>query len=216
MELQNDICTVQICIDKLYTIDSTDNKPYDLVINPHNLKRYDMHRVFSIQIDLFYTKLSIALIGDFYIYDTDCAVLEDDVLTVLQDRTIVQIDVHTGTLLKFKEFDCFGCNYGIYKVKNGYIIYGELEITMLDCDFNKKWFFKGEDYFVSISKEKRFELLENSIRFFDFADNFYEMDYEGNLITEKKKEISIKDRLISWLSGKDIHVQFKLRNRINK
>lgn len=33
MILQNDICDVNISIDTTYTVESTDNKPYDLVIN---------------------------------------------------------------------------------------------------------------------------------------------------------------------------------------
>ena len=53
MVLQNDICKVNISIDTTYTVESTDNKPYDLVINPRHLKHSDMYKVFSIQIDLF-------------------------------------------------------------------------------------------------------------------------------------------------------------------
>lgn len=184
MVLKNDICNVEISIDETYTVESADNKPYDLVINPRHFKHNDRCRVFSIQIDLFYEIIRIALIGDFYSYDTDCAVLEGEVLTVLQNEAIVQIDINSGSMLLFKEFDCFGCNYGIYKVKSGYIIYGEMEITMLDFNFNKKWSFMGKDIFVSISGKKSFELCENSIRLYDFEDNFYEIDFEGNLIAE--------------------------------
>lgn len=78
----------------------------------------------------------------------------------------------------------FGCNYGIFRVQNGYIIYGEIEILMLDFEFNKKWAFSGKDIFVSISGKKSFELCENSIRLYDFEDNYYEIDYMGNLIME--------------------------------
>lgn len=184
MVLQNDICNVKISIDGTYTVESTDKKPYDLVINPSHLKHNDMYRAFSIQIDLFYKELSIALIGDFYSYDVDCAFLEDKVLTVLQNNAIVQIDVKSGIMLFFKEFDCFGCNYGIYKVKNGYIIYGEIDIIMLDINFNKKWSFSGRDIFVSVSGKRAFELCEDSIKLYDFEDNFYEIDYMGNLIAE--------------------------------
>ena len=77
MILQNDICNVNISIDAIYTAESTDNKPYDLVINPRHLKHSDMYKAFSIQIDLFSKTISIVLIGDFYSYDIDCAVLED-------------------------------------------------------------------------------------------------------------------------------------------
>lgn len=182
MVLKNDICTVNIAVDNTYTLESADNKHYDLMINPRNLRYNDMYKAFAIHIDLYGKELNIILIGDFYSYDTDCACLENEVLTVLQNDAIVQIDVNSAALLYFKKFDCFGCNYGLYKVKMGYIIYGEMEITMLDFNFNKKWSFSGRDIFVSVSGKKAFELCENSIRLYDFEDNFYEIDYMGNLI----------------------------------
>ena len=127
---------------------------------------------------------SIALIGDFYSYDKDCAVLEDKILTILLNDTIVQLKINDGTMINFKKFDCFGCNYGIYRVQNGYIVYGEMEITMLDFDFNKKWSFSGKDIFVFMSDKKPFELCENSIKLYDFEENFYEIDFSGKLISE--------------------------------
>ena len=69
MILQNDLCFINISIDTTYTVESTDNKPYDLVINPKHLRRNDMYKTFSVQIDLFSKVISIALIGDFYSYD---------------------------------------------------------------------------------------------------------------------------------------------------
>ena len=184
MILQNDICDVNISIDTTYTVESTDNKPYDLVINPRHLKHSDMYKVFAVQINLHSKTISIALIGDFYSYDKDCAVLEDKILTILLNDTIVQLKINDGTMINFKKFDCFGCNYGIYRVQNGYIVYGEMEITMLDFDFNKKWSFSGKDIFVFMSDKKPFELCENSIKLYDFEENFYEIDFSGKLISE--------------------------------
>ena len=184
MVLQNDICTVTISIDEIYTIDSMDNQPYDLVLNPEGLKSNDMYKVLSIQIDLYQKVISIALIGDYYTYDTDCAILEGVVLTILQNDAVARLNVNNGSMILFKEFDCFGCNFGIYKVKSGYIIYGEIEITMLDLDFNKKWSFSGRDIFVSVSGKESFKLCENSIKLYDFEDNFYEIDFMGNLISK--------------------------------
>lgn len=199
MLLRNDICNVEISIDKTFTVDSTDNKPYDLVINPLNLKHSDTYKAFSIEIDLFYKAIRIALIGRFYSYaddslgyDANCAILQDEVLTVLQDRAIVQLDVNNGAILLFKIFECFGCNYGIFKVKNGYIIYGEIEITMLDFEFNKEWSFMGKNIFISKLDKNSFELCENSIKLYDIENNFYEIDFMGNLIQENKYSSTLR------------------------
>lgn len=192
MILQNDICNINISVDETYTVDSADNKSYDLVINPWHLKHGDVYKAFSIEIDLFYKTVRIVLIGDFYSYADDsfgfganCAILEESVLTVLQNNAIVQIDVNNGTLLRFKMFECFGSNYGIYKVKSGYIIYGEIELTMLDFDFSKKWSFMGKNIFKSGGGKKSFELCEDSVKLYDFENNFYEIDFMGNLIAEE-------------------------------
>lgn len=183
MILQNDICNVNITIDTTYTVESTDNKPYDLVINPKNLRHSDNYTAFSVQINLFNKTISIVLIGSSYSYDKDCAVLEDEILTILQNDAIVQLNVNDGTMINFKEFDCFGCNYGIYRVQDGYIVYGEIEITMLDFEFSKKWSFGGKNIFVSMSDKKAFELCENSIKLCDFEGNYYEIDFSGKLIS---------------------------------
>lgn len=182
MFLENQKCHVEIKIDETYTVDSADNHPYDVVLNPCHYKHNDLCKTFSIYVDSFSSELHIALIGHFYSYDFDCAILDNDILTVLQDKTITQIRVTNGSLVRHIKFDCFGCNFGIYKVQKGYIIYGEIEITMLDFDFIKIWSFSGKDVFVSISRKDSFELKENSICVYDFEDNYYELDFDGNLM----------------------------------
>lgn len=122
------------------------------------------------------------LIGSLYTYESDCAILEEQILTVLQNKTITQINVSDGSVIRHIKFDCLGCNYGLYKVKRGYIIYGEIEITMLDFNFVKQWSFLGKDIFVSISNKKPFEIREDSICLYDFEDNYYEIDFDGRQI----------------------------------
>ena len=65
---------------------------------------------------------------------------------------------------------------------NGYIVYGEIEIIMLDLDFNKVWGFTGRDIFVSQTRKNAFVLGENSIELYDWENNYYELDFNGNLI----------------------------------
>lgn len=182
MILENNNCSIDIKIDETFTIDSADNRHYDIIHNPCHYKHSDLAKTLAIHVDLFSKEYSIALVGSFYTYDSDCAVLENDTLTVLQNDTITIINIIDGSIIKHITFDCFGCNYGIYKVKKGYIIYGEIEITMLDFDFVKKWAFSGKDIFVSLSSKKPFELREDSICLYDFEDNYYEIDFDGKIV----------------------------------
>lgn len=184
MELQNDKCNVKISVDTTYTVGSTDNKPFDVELDLSNIGRSGFYKALSITIDLFYRNFQIALVGDFCSCEMDCAILDDEILTILQNNTITQLSIIDGSVLLFKKLDCFGINYGIYKLQQGYIIYGEVEIIMLDFEFNEKWKFSGKDIFVSISGKTAFQICEKTIKLYDFEDDFYEIDFEGKLISD--------------------------------
>ena len=180
MILQNEICHIEIKVDETYTIGSADNHHYDVTLNPGHYGHNDFSKTLSIHINLGSREFQIALIGPFYSYDSDCAVLENDILTILQDNMITQIRITNDSIILNNMLDCFGCNFAIYKVKKGYIIYGEIEITMLDFNFEKQWSFSGKDIFASISGKEPFKILENSICLYDFEDNYYEIDFDEN------------------------------------
>lgn len=182
MLLENKNCHIEVKIDETYMVDSTDNRYYDVTLNPGHFSHNDLSKTLSIRVSLFASEFTIALIGSFYTYDSDCAVLDENTLTVLQGGTITQLNVIDGSIIRYIQLDCFECNFAIYKVMQGYIIYGEIEITMLNLDFVKKWSFSGKDIFVTTSGKNPFELHEDSISLYDFEDNHYVIDFEGNLI----------------------------------
>ena len=182
MVIQNKKCRVEITTDDTYTVDSADNRHYDVVLNPCRYQRCNLSKTFSIHIELADRELSVALIGSFLADDHRCAVLDRDVLLVLQDDWITQIDITDGSIIKRTEVPCLGGNFEIYEVKTGYILHGETEITMLDRDLNKKWSFAGKDIFASVTGKVPFEIRENSICLYDFEDNFYQLDFDGKLI----------------------------------
>jgi len=185
MVLENEKCRIKIEIDKTYTINSADNRYYDLTLNPGQYGRNDDTTTFSIDIDLCSKRFSVALIGDFFSYDLDCAILEGDTLTVLQGNIVIQISIYDGSVIRCQRLDCFGCNFAIYRAPNGYVIYGETEITMLGFDLSKKWSFGGADIFASVSGKDPFKMFEDCICLYDFEDNFYKIDYDGKLLEER-------------------------------
>lgn len=182
MILENESCTVKIDIDETYTVDSADNRYYDAVLNTSNYKRGDLTKTLAIHIDSFSEELHIALIGPCYMRDIDCAILENDVLTVLAGHTVTQIRITDGSVIRHVKLDCYGYTFAIYKVEKGFVIYGEMAIIMLYPNLVEKWSFSGEDVFVSVSGKTSFEITESSICLRDFMDNYYEIDFEGNRI----------------------------------
>ena len=183
---QNDKYCVEITLDETYTIDSADNKRYDYVLNPSIKSRGNMYKVLHLLIKGV-QNADIALIGDYYTYPEDCAILEDENLTVLQNDYITQINLKTVQIIASYELDVFGTTFSIYRMSDGYLIYGEIEIIKLDNEFNTVWKFSGRDIFVSTTGKNAFELTDHSIKLYDFEDNFYEIDFDGKLINEELK-----------------------------
>ena len=190
MYLENELCKINIKIDKEYTLEFGDNTKDNIV---HNLKKDyqdDISTTFIIDVELDNVYKHIVVIGDLCSCSTNCAILEGEKITILQDTFICQIRVTDGKLVSYIKFDSSESKFGIYKVKNSYLIYGELEITMLDTNLNKKWVFSGKDIFASRTDKKAFEICENCINLYDWQGNYYEIDFDGNII----RTISIEDK----------------------
>ena len=124
------------------------------------------------------------MIGDSLCSDIDCAVLENEILSVLMNNVIIRINVLNGELVQRINTDLYGCGFGFYRARDGYVIYGQIEIMMLDDELKKKWSFSGDDIFVSITGKNPFQMFEDHISLYDFNDHYYEIDYDGILIKE--------------------------------
>ena len=179
MILNNEYVKIKIDLDYTYSLNSSDNIiEYDIV---HNLLEYvdkdNYYKVLSISIDFINNKsIKIALIGDRNSYPVDCALLEDNILSVLQNKIITQIDINTGNIVKVIKLDNNWINNAIYKYKDNYIIYGEIEITMLNHNFKELWKFNCDDIIENI------EINDEGIKLFCFEGNLYKLDFNGNKI----------------------------------
>ncbi|WP_131561792.1 hypothetical protein [Pedobacter frigidisoli] len=77
--------------------------------------------------------------------------------------------------------------FQIFQHQYDYIIHGELQVTKLDKDGNKKWEFGGTDIFVSIDNEEEFKLETDGILLTDFAKTKYKIDFDGKLVWDTYK-----------------------------
>lgn len=183
MLLKNDRCQISITLDKSYIIGSNN---YDVIINLGDYTEKGDYNVLVVSVSLYSEQYTVALIGSCYqSYDENCALLENEILTVMQGNRIVQFNVKNRNIMASYNTELDGCAFGIYNTDEGYIIHGELEIAMYDKSFNKKWDFSGRDIFVSITNKQAFRLLEDRICLYDFEDNYYELDYGGKLLVDK-------------------------------
>lgn len=179
MKLENDKYSITISVDDTYTADSADNRHYDVILNPLSYMQHDYYKALSVVVNNGIDEYSIVLIGSYYSYDSDCAILEDDTLIVLQDKYITQLNLSDGSILRKLQIpNSFGLHYAIYKTSLGYVIYGEVEIIGLDLQFNEVWRFTEGDAFIS------FKIMDDRLIITDYENNTYELSLEGTLIKE--------------------------------
>lgn len=77
--------------------------------------------------------------------------------------------------------------FQIFQQQDDYIVHGEIQITKLDKDGNKKWEFAGADIFVNIDGEEEFKIESDGILLTDFAKTKYKIDFDGKLLWDTYK-----------------------------
>lgn len=69
--------------------------------------------------------------------------------------------------------------FEIFKIENGFIIHGELEITRIDNDEKVIWQNGGADIFVSQNGNDDFEVKENFVKATDWDNRIYKWNLNG-------------------------------------
>ncbi len=182
MILKNKFCVITISVNEQFSFSDPKNKKYDIVLNPKKCNTKDHIKAFVFDVDLFKERKKIALVSFIGEPTGNIAVLEGTILTILQDETFLQIDVIKGEIINTKPTDMFGSVFSLNKFGNDYLVHGEIEIARYNSDLNKLWSFSGRDIFASVTGRTAFEMAENSIKLYDFQDNYYEIDYNGKEI----------------------------------
>lgn len=177
--IENELYKIHIEKDITFTLDSADNKPYDLIFNPFKLKKTDYYSVLSIQINTGDKQKTIALIGTLYCEACDVAVLEGNDLVVLMNTTLVIIDCNYLVLNTTKRISEYGIYFSIHKFEDGYIIYGELDIVKLSPTFTVDWSFSGEDIFVTQDGSMPFFIENDLIHLTDWNGRKYSVNRFG-------------------------------------
>ena len=179
MHLQNANYVIDISEDETYTLQSVDNKHYDYIYNPCKLTRNNYIKTFSIRVSNGQAEHSIALIGSYFCSVHDCAVLDRMILTVLMNNAVSQIDIHEKQLIRYQILGEHNTNFAIYQIADGYILYGEMQITKLDFQLKKIWDFSGADIFVNPDGLPAFQLEKDRIKLHDWNGTYYELNFDG-------------------------------------
>ena len=96
MKLQNEKFTANITAVDTKNL-NLDNQSF--IYFEENAKN-EFSKSHIISVDNGTRVVQIILVGDLFLYDEHCAVLENEVLTVLQNNTLVQINLGTSQIIK--------------------------------------------------------------------------------------------------------------------
>ncbi len=191
MVLENERFQVTIVEDETYTIDSVDNRPYDIIWNPMALTRSNnMIRALSIEVCQGEKLYRGILLIESYMFDDDCVILADERLTVLGFQSLVQLNLASQKIIFCRELLSLADTFAIYPCPEGvggYVVWGEIDIFKLNADFEPEWTASGADIFVSQTETPAFQMTKERILLNDWQGNHYELDFQGNTLVFRPK-----------------------------
>ncbi len=124
---------------------------------------------------------SAILCGYYSAINNDSIVLDDQNILICVAKNVYCLSLPELNLSWVTETDWSSC-FGIYKIMDGYIVHGELEISKLNKNGKIKGQFGGRDIFVTIDGSKSFEIKENYIEAKDWLNFIYKIDFNGKEI----------------------------------
>lgn len=176
--------TVEVIDEPTYTFGSSENyfnysKHYfgdggiEYPTSKHGIKIYQGDQIIE-------SCIAIGSGGATEVHQNSSLIDKDQLLLCCCD-TIFCLALSDLTLKWETQADQATC-FQIFQHQDHYIIHGELQVTKLDKNGNKKWEFVGEDIFVSTDDKEAFKIEEDGIMLTDFMYTKYKIDFDGKLI----------------------------------
>ena len=163
-----------------YSYNSTENKPYDKIIDIENS---ELNKYIEIKVDLLGEVHTVLIIASYHTPTKSFVALHHDGLFLMLNDTLCIFDPDNLEINGKIKISPMGTMFEIYPYGEDYILYGESVIYRISSDLKVKWEFSGRDIFVRYQgNEPAFEMREDKICLYDFADNYYEISYDGKMI----------------------------------
>ncbi|WP_017850334.1 hypothetical protein ACO1KB_14710 [Leptospira interrogans serovar Szwajizak] len=159
LELQTKHGKIKIIDDRNFQAGSKDNLHlYDYIYKANNENYYA-----STQFGIFTSEARAILLnnGGASGLHEHCYVIDDITLLLCVGDSIFCLGIPSLELLWISQVDS-ACCFGIYKISDGFIIHGELEITRINTSGNIVWQHSGSDIFTTAKGGDTFK-IENDI-----------------------------------------------------
>jgi hypothetical protein len=172
---------IEIINDSSYTLGSADNlNQYDFIYpeseskNDNPVSKHGI-RIFKNEIE--YKSALIVGFGGATGINDNSVLFDNDRLFICCTDTVFCLTIPELELKWYKQLDTATC-FQIFKIPDGLIIHGELEITKVENDGNIVWKQSGKDIFVSDS-ENAFVINKDHILTTDWNGEKYRIDFDG-------------------------------------
>ena len=162
---------------------------YQVIYQTDEFDMHDFYCARLIEIKVANGSASKAAILDATIPSTEpCAVLENNVLTILLFNVILQIDLETTTIIRCIDCENLGGLEQIFEINHGYLLKGECDIFYFDKKLNQVWHFGGRDILARATGEKCFWIDNDLIHCREWEGWHYVLDMDGNVISEFQED----------------------------
>ena len=167
-----------------YNMNSSDNKKYDRVLCL--VEKFDYNRTISLEVEKDGIIKTIAVIIPYYTPIMDFyIILDDEHILFMFDYCICIFELSSMNITNSKIIEHLGTMFEIHPYNNDFIIYGEMEIFRISKELSVIWKFSGRDIFVNCNSDKQpFMMKSDRICLYDFIGNYYEINYDGMLLTD--------------------------------
>ena len=153
------------------------------------LEEFEFCKLIEIRVDLHGNIKRILLVASYHTPVDSFVAMHDDGLFFMLNDVLCIFDPVTLEITHKTTISPFGTMFEVHQFGKDYILYGENEIYRISENINEKWSFSGADIFVRRgSNLPAFEMKDDRICLYDWLDNHYEIDYDGNVITEILKD----------------------------
>ncbi len=184
--------TVTIQNDPNYNLNSTDNvatydAQYGVVAGTRPTTKHGV--IVTKDEKRLHSVLLAGYAGTTDIHETSVATLVKDptVLAVCVSNKVFGLGLPALGLLWETEADTATC-FQIFNWRDGFIVHGELAITMLSHEGVIMWQFSGADIFVTTGSTPALELYKDTVVIRDWQGRTYSLNASGQEISSKASQ----------------------------
>lgn len=186
MVFVNDIYEIRVERVCNYSANSTDNKHYDKCVEVGNADVYGHYTSYEMEVLSFENgkNFTVILLASYCskVFENS-GILEEDVFYLILDNQIIKMDLKDLSYAMYSIPAPFGTYYEMYDCSRGFLVYGEIELVLLDREFNEQWRYCTQDILFGADC---LHINEEFISFTDYEGNYHEMDWNGKQLKYEK------------------------------